>query len=98
MALEREDTNSLNLERPEQYLLYYQNNEDNFKKALGIAKDLRKKRLIVELEVGKRKFTEVLKYAQSKEIKYILIVDDNRLNKIKRVEAVSGKEEIINYE
>jgi len=98
MALEREDINSLNLERPEQYLLYYQNNEDNFKKALVVAKDLRKKGLIVELEVGKRKFAEVLKYAHSKGIKYILIVDDNRLNKIKRVEVVSGKEEIINYE
>jgi len=98
MALEREDINSLNLERPEQYVLYYQNNEDNFKKALVAAKDLRKKGLIVELEVGEREFAEVLKYARSKRIKYILIVDDNRLNKIKRVEVVSGKEEIINYE
>ena len=98
MALEREDINSLNLERPEKYLLYYQNNEDNFKKALGVAKDLRKKGLIVELEVGKRRFVEVLKYSRPKGIKYILIVEDNRLNKLKRVEVVSGKEEIINYE
>ncbi len=98
MALEREDINSLNLERPEQYVLYYQNNEDNFRKALAVAKDLRKKGLIVELEVGKREFAEVLKYARSKGIKYILILDDNQSNKIKKVEAVSGKEEIINYE
>lgn len=98
MALEREDINSLNLERPEQYLLYCQNNEDNFKKALEVAKDLRKNGRIVELEVGKRRFTEVLKYARSKGIKYILIVDDYQLNKIKKVEVVSGKEEIINYE
>ena len=98
MALEREDINSLNLERPEQYLLYYQNKEDNFKKALVVAKDLRKKGLIVELEVGKREFGGALKYARSKGIRYILILDDNRLNKIKRVDVVSEKEEIINYE
>ncbi len=98
MALEREDINSLNLERPEQYVLYYQNNEDNFRKALAVAKDMRKKGLIVELEVGKREFAEVLKYARSKGIKYILILDDNQSNKIKKVEVVSGKEEIINYE
>ena len=79
-------------------MLYCQNNEDNFKKALEIAKDLRKNGRIVELEVGKRRFTEVLKYARSKGIKYILIVDDYQLNKIKKVEVVSGKEEIINYE
>lgn len=98
MSLEREDINSLNLERPEQYVLYYQNNEDNFRKALAVAKDLRKKGLIVELEVGKREFAEVLKYARSKGIKFILILDDNQSNKIKKVGVVSGKEEIINYE
>lgn len=97
-ALEKEDINSLNLERPEQYLLYYQNNEDNFKKALAVAKDLRKKGLIVELEAEKRKFVEVLKYTRSKGIKYILIVDDHRLSKIKRIEVISEEEEIINYE
>lgn len=97
MVLEREDIDSLNLERPEQYVLYYQNNEDNFRKALAVAKDMRKKGLIVELEVGKREFAEVLKYARSKRIKYILILGDNQSNKIKKVEVVSGKEEIINY-
>jgi len=97
-ALEKEDIHSLNLERPEQYLLYYQNNEDNFKKALVVAKNLRKKGLIVELEAEKRRFAEVLKYTRSKGIKYILMIDDHRLNKIKRIEAISEKEEIINYE
>jgi len=98
MALEREDINSLELKRPDQYLVHYQNNKDNFKKALKVAGDLRKKGLIVELEVGKRKFAEVLNYARSKGIKYIVIVDDNRSNNIKRIEVISGKEEMITYE
>ncbi|GAB4113289.1 MAG: ATP phosphoribosyltransferase regulatory subunit [Candidatus Caldatribacteriota bacterium] len=98
IALEREDINSLNLEKPEQYVLYYQDNKDSFKKVLTVAKDLRRKGLIVELEVGKREFAEVLKYARSKGIKYILMLDDHQSDKIKKIEAVSGKEEIINYE
>ena len=99
MALEREDINSLNLKKPDQYLVYYQNNKKNFKKALKAAENLRKKGLIVELEVGRREFAEALKYAHSKGIKYIIvIVDDNQLNKIKRIEVISGKEEMITYE
>lgn len=98
MALERENVNVLNLKRPEQYVLYYQKSEDNFRKALAVAKDLRKKGLIIELEVGKRTFAEVLQYARSKGIKYILVVNAKQPNKIKKVEVVSGKEEIINYE
>ncbi|GAG54322.1 unnamed protein product, partial [marine sediment metagenome] len=43
-------------------------------------------------------FAEVLNYARSKGVKYIVIVDVNQLSKIKRVEVISGKEEIINYE
>ena len=98
MALERENINSLDLKKPDQYLVYYQNNKDNFKKALKAAKNLRKKGLIVELEVGKREFAEVLNYARSKGIKYMVIVDGNQPNKIKRIEAISGKEEMITYE
>ena len=98
MALERENVNVLNLKRPEQYVLYYQKSEDNFRKALAVAKDLRKKGLIIELEVGKRTFAEVLQYARSKGIKYILVVNAKQPNKIKKVEVVSGEEEIINYE
>lgn len=98
MALDRENINSLDLKRPDQYLVCYQNNKDNFKKALKTAKNLRKKELIVELEVGKREFVEVLNYARSKGIKYIVIVDDNQPNKIKRIEVTSGKEEMITYE
>ena len=98
MALERENVNVLNLKRPEQYVLYYQKSEDNFRKALAVAKDLRKKGLIIELEVGKRTFAEVLQYARSKGIKYILVVSAKQSNKIKKLEVVSGKEEIINYE
>jgi ATP phosphoribosyltransferase regulatory subunit len=40
----------------------------------------------------------VLNYARSKGIKYIVIVDDNQPNKIKRIEVTSGKEEMITYE
>jgi ATP phosphoribosyltransferase regulatory subunit len=98
MALERENINFLDLKKPDQYLVCYQNNKDNFKKALEAAKNLRKKGLIVELEVGKREFTEALNYARFKRIKYILIVDDNQPNKIKRIEVISGKEEMITYE
>jgi len=98
MALERENINSLDLKKPDQYLVCYQNDKDNFRKALKSAKNLRKKGLIVELEVGKREFAEVLNYARSKGIKYIVIVVDNQPNKIKRIEVTSGKEEMITYE
>ena len=96
--LEKEDANSLKLERPDKYLVYYQNNKTYFRKALEVAGNLRKKGLIVELEIGRREFVQVLNYARSKGVKYIVIVDVNQLSKIKRVEVVSGKEEIINYE
>ena len=98
MVLEKEDINFLKIERPDQYVVYYQSDEDNFKRALKVAKKLRKNGLIVELEVGRREFAEVLNYARSKGVKYIMIVDVNQSNKIKRVEVVSGKEEVINYE
>jgi len=98
MALERDGINSLDLEKPDQYLVHYQNNKENFRKALKVAKNLRKKGLIVELEVGKREFVEVLKYARSKRIKYMVIVEGNQPNKIKRIEVISGKEEMITYE
>ncbi len=98
IILEKESVDSLKLERPDKYLVYYQNDKRYFRKALEVAGNLRKKGLIVELEVEKREFAEVLNYARSKGVKYIVIVDVNQLSKIKRVEVVSGKEEIINYE
>ncbi|MBU4509614.1 ATP phosphoribosyltransferase regulatory subunit [bacterium] len=98
IILEKENVDSLKLERPDKYLVYYQNDKRYFRKALEVAGNLRKKGLIVELEVEKREFAEVLNYACSKGVKYIVIVDINQLSKIKRVEVVSGKEEIINYE
>ena len=98
IILEKENVDSLKLERPDKYLVYYQNDKRYFRKALEVAGNLRKKGLIVELEVEKREFAEVLNYARSKGVKYIVIVDVNQLSKIKRVEVVSGKEEIINYE
>lgn len=98
MALEREGINSLDLKKSDQYIVCYQSNKENFRKALKAAKNLRKKGLIVELEVGKREFSEVLNYARSKGIKYIVIVEDNQPNKIKRIEVISGKEEMITYE
>ena len=98
IILEKENADSLKLEGPDKYLVYYQNNKIYFRKALEIAGNLRKKGLIAELEVGRREFAEVLNYARSKRIKYIVIVDDNPPDKIKRIEVTSGKEEIINYE
>jgi len=98
IILEKENEDSLKLERLDKYLVYYQNDKTYFKKALEVAGNLRKKGLIVELEVGKREFLDILKYARSKRIKYMVIVEGNQPNKIKRVEIVSGKEEIINYE
>ncbi len=98
IILEKENVDSLKLERPDKYLIYYQNDKTYFRKALEIAGNLRKKGLIVELEIGRREFAEVLNYTRSKGVKYIVIVDVNQLSKIKRVEVVSGKEEIINYE
>jgi ATP phosphoribosyltransferase regulatory subunit len=95
-ALEREDINSSNLERTDHYLVYYQNNKDNFKKVLKVAKELRGKGLIVELDVGERGFKELLKYSRAKKIKYIVTIDNNQSDKIKRTEVISGKEEIIN--
>lgn len=98
MVLEKEDINSLKIERPDKYMVYYQDNKICFKKALTVAKNLREKGLIVELEVGRREFAEVLNYAHSKGIEYIVIVDGNQSNKIKRIETISGKEETITYE
>ena len=98
IILEKENVDSLKLERPDKYLVYYQNDKTYFRKALEVAGNLRKKGLIVELEIGRREFVQVLNYARSKGVKYIVIVDVNQLSKIKRVEVVSGKEEIVNYE
>jgi ATP phosphoribosyltransferase regulatory subunit len=98
IILEKENVNSLKLERPDKYLVYYQNDKTYFRKALEVARNLRKKGLIVELEIERREFTEVLNYACSKGIKYIVIVDDNQPNKVKRIEAISGREEMITYE
>jgi len=98
MVLEKENINSLKIERPDQYVVYYQDNKICFKKALAVAKNLRGKGLIVELEVGRREFASVLNYAHSKGIKYIVIVNGNQSNKIKRIETVSGREETMTYE
>ena len=98
IILEKENVDSLKLERPDKYLVYYQNDKTYFRKALEVAGNLRKKGLIVELEIGRREFAQVLNYTRSKGVKYIVIVDVNQLSKIKRVEVVSGKEEIVNYE
>ncbi|MEA1940117.1 MAG: ATP phosphoribosyltransferase regulatory subunit [Candidatus Caldatribacteriota bacterium] len=98
IVLEKENVNSLKLERPDKYLVYYQNDKTYFKKALEATGNLRKKGLIVELEAGEREFAEVLNYARFKGIKYIVVVDDNQLSKIKRIEVTSGKEEMITYE
>ncbi|MCK4241643.1 MAG: ATP phosphoribosyltransferase regulatory subunit, partial [Candidatus Atribacteria bacterium] len=94
--LEKEDANSLKLEKPDKYLVYYQNNKTYFKKALVVAENIRKKGLIVELEIGKREYKKVLNYARFRGIKYILIIDDDQSGKIKRIEVISEKEEIIN--
>jgi ATP phosphoribosyltransferase regulatory subunit len=56
IILEKENMDSLKLERPDKYLVYYQNDKTYFKKALEVAGNLRKKGLVVELEVGKREF------------------------------------------
>ena len=98
IILEKENVDSLKIERPDKYLVYYQNDKTYFRKALEVAGNLRKKGLIVELEIERREFAEVLNYARSKGIKYIAIVDDNQPNKIKRIETISGKEEMITYE
>ena len=94
--LEKEDVNSLKLERPDKYLVYYQNNKTYFKKARVVAENLRKKGLIVELEIGKREYEKVLNYARFRGIKYILIIADDQSGKIKRIEVISEKKEIIN--
>lgn len=98
MVLGKEGINSLKIKKPDQYLVHYQNDKANFRRALRVAKKLRKDGLIVELEVGRREFSEVLNYASSKGVKYIVIVDVNQSDKIKKIEVASGKEEIINYE
>jgi ATP phosphoribosyltransferase regulatory subunit len=98
VILEKENVDSLKLGRPDKYLVYYQNDKTYFRKALEVARNLRKKGLIVELEIERREFAEVLNYACSKGIKYIVTVDDNQPNKIKKIEAISGREEMITYE
>lgn len=95
-TLEKEDANSLKLGRLNKYLVYYQNNTTYFKNALITAEKLRKKGLIVELEIGKREYDKVLSYARLKGIKYILIIADHQSDKINRIEVISGKKEMIN--
>ncbi|TFG91909.1 MAG: ATP phosphoribosyltransferase regulatory subunit [Candidatus Atribacteria bacterium] len=97
MILERERLDSFKLERPTQYLIYYQNNSRYFRKAIFAAKYLRNEGQIVELEIGKRGLVEAINYALSKGIKYVAIIDNNESNKIKRIEVLSGKEETITY-
>jgi len=97
-ALIREDVNTLKTERVDKYLVYYNDKKSNFKKALTLTKKLREKGLIVELEVCGRRYESALQYARSKAIKYIIIIDDNQIDKIKKIDIVSGKEENITYE
>jgi len=96
--LEKEDANSLKIKMPDKYLVYYQNNKNNFQKAMMVAKKFREKESIVELEVGGRKFEEALNYACYHKMDYILVVENNQSNKIKRIETISGNEENITYE
>jgi len=78
--------------------VYYQNNQANFKKALLVAQKIRKKGGIVEVEVSGRGWEELLKYARSKGIKYILRIDNSPSKEVKKIETISEREEIITYE
>jgi len=96
--LEKEDVNSLKIKMPDKYLMYYQNNKNYFQKAMILANKFREKGAIVELEIGGKKFEETLNYARYYKIDYILVVENNESNKIKRIETISGNEENITYE
>lgn len=96
--LEKEDVNSLKIKMPDKYLVYYQNNKNYFQKAMILANKFREKGAIVELEIGGKKFEETLNYARYYKIDYILVVENNESNKIKRIETISGNEENITYE
>jgi len=98
ITLEKENINSLKIGKPDQYLVYYQNNQANFKKALLVAQKIRKKGGIVEVEVSGRGWEELLKYARSKGIKYILRIDNSPSKEVKKIETISEREEIITYE
>jgi len=96
--LEKEDVNSLKIKMPDKYLVYYQNNKNYFQKAMILANKFREKGAIVELEIGGKKFEETLNYARYYKMDYILVVENNESNKIKRIETISGNEENITYE
>ena len=96
--LEKEDVNSLKIKMPDKYLVYYQNNKNYFQRAMILANKFREKGAIVELEIGGKKFEETLNYARYYKIDYILVVENNESNKIKRIETISGNEENITYE
>ncbi len=96
--LEKEDANSLKIKMLDKYLVYYRNNKNNFPKAMMAAKRFREKGSIVELEVGGRKFKEALNYARYNKMDYILVVENNKSNKIKRIDTISGNEELVTYE
>ena len=96
--LEKEDVNSLKIKMPDKYLVYYQNNKNYFQKAMILVNKFREKGAIVELEIGGKKFEETLNYARYYKMDYILVVENNESNKIKRIETISGNEENITYE
>ena len=98
-VLEKEDANSLKAEMPDKVLIYYGNNNTLFQKAIAVANRFRKKGYIVEMEADGRDFKKVIDYARYHKMKYIFVIEDNEtINKIKKINIISGDEEIITYE
>jgi len=97
-VLEKEDVNALKVKLPPKYLVYYAKNKNYFQKAMIIAKKIREKGAIVELEVSGKSFEEALNYAHYYKIDYILKIENKESNCMKRIEVTSGKEENITYE
>jgi len=96
--LEKEDADSLKLKMPDKYLVHYQNNKKYFQKAMIVANKFREKGAIVELEIGGKNFKEALNDACYNKMDYILVVENNESNKIKRIDTMSGNEDHVTYE
>ena len=97
--LEKEDVNSLKAEVSDKVLLFYGDNNKLFRKAIAVANRFRKKGYIVEMEADGRDFKKAIDYARYHKMKYIFVIEDNEtINKIKKINIISGDEEIITYE
>ena len=97
MELYNENNNLENTKKPELYILSLGNEEN--KKALRIAEELRQKGIIVEKDIFERSFKSQMKYADKISAKNLLVIGENELKegkaKIKNMQTGEEKETLL---